>query len=63
MLSSMILAGKSTALNDELFTIRLEISKATSMEIKHIILITDSLGLTRRAVDLSSLLTYYLFYT
>ena len=53
MLSSKILAGKTTALNTELFIIRLEISKTTSIEIKHIILITDSLGLTRKTVDLS----------
>jgi len=52
-LSSKALAGKTTAPNAKLFTIRLEISKATNMEIRHIILITDSLSLTRRAVDLS----------
>ena len=35
----------------KLFAIRLGIAKATSMAIEHIILITDSLGSARRAVD------------
>jgi len=46
-------ASRTTAFDAELFVIRLGVSKATSMDIKHIILINDSLGLVRRAVDLS----------
>jgi len=46
-------AGRTTAPDAELFAIRLDVSKATSMDIEHIILITDSLGSTRRSVDLS----------
>ena len=38
----------------ELFAIRLGIAKATSMAIEHIILITDSLGSARWAVDPSA---------
>ena len=49
--SSKALAGKTTAPNAKLFAIRLGIAKATSMAIKYIILITDSLGSARRAVD------------
>ena len=44
-------AGRTTAPDAELFTIRLGIAKATSMAIEHIILITDSLGSARQAVD------------
>jgi len=40
-------AGRTTALNAELFAIILGIAKATSMAIEHIIHITDSLGSTR----------------
>ena len=51
--SSKAPAGQTTAPDAELFAIRLDVSKATSMDIEHIILITDSLGSARRAVDLS----------
>ena len=51
--SSKAPAGRTTAPNTELFAIRLGVSKATSMDIEHIILITDSLGSARRSVDLS----------
>ena len=51
MSSSKAPAGKITAPDTELFAIRLGISKATSMDIEHIILITDSLGFARRSVD------------
>ena len=44
-------ASKTTAPNAELFAIRLGIAKATSMAIERIILITDSLGSARRAVN------------
>jgi len=44
VLSSKTPAGRTTAPDAELFAIRLDVSKATSMNIKHIILITDSLG-------------------
>ena len=45
MSSSKAPAGKTTAPDAELFAIRLGVSKATSMDIEHIILITDSLAL------------------
>ena len=51
MSSSKAPAGQTTALDTELFAIRLGISKATSMDIEHIILIVDSLGSARRSVD------------
>jgi len=51
MLSFKALAGRTTAPDAKLFTIRLGIAKATSMAIERIILITDSLGSARRAVD------------
>ena len=44
-------AGRPTAPDAELFAIRLGVSKATSMDIECIILITDSLGSARRSVD------------
>jgi len=44
-------ASKTTTSNAELFAIRLGVSKATSMDIEHIILITDSLSSDRRSVD------------
>ena len=50
---SKALAGRITALDAKLFTIRLEVSKTTSIDIEHIILITDSISSARRAVDLS----------
>ena len=53
MSSSKAPAGRTTASDAELFAIRLGIAKATSMAIEHIILITDSLGSARQAVDLS----------
>jgi len=46
-------ASRTTAFDAELFVIRLGVSKTTSMDIKHIILVNDSLGLARRAVNLS----------
>jgi len=45
------LAGRTTALDAELFAIRLSIAKATSMAIECIILITDLLESARQAVD------------
>ena len=51
--SSKAPAGRTTASDAELFAIRLGIAKATSMAIEWIILITDSPGSARRAVDLS----------
>ena len=44
MSSSKAPAGKTTAPDAELFAIRLGVSKATSMDIEHIILITDLLA-------------------
>ena len=49
--SSKALAGRTTAPDAELFAIRLGIAKATSIAIERIILITDSLGSARQAVD------------
>jgi len=43
MSSSKAPAGRATALDAELFAIRLGVAKATSFDVKHIILITDSL--------------------
>ena len=51
VLLSKVSAGRTTALDTELFTVRLGVAKAVSFDIKHIILITDSLSATRRAVD------------
>ena len=53
VLSSKAPAGRTTVLDAKLFAIRLDIAKATSMAIEYIILITDSLGSVRQAVDLS----------
>ena len=53
MSSSKTPAGRATALDAELFAIRLGVAKATSFDIKRIILITDSLSAARRAVDTS----------
>ena len=53
MSSSKAPAGRATALDAELFAIRLGVAKATSFDVKHIILITDSLSAARRAVDAS----------
>jgi len=46
-------AGRATALDAELFAIRLGVVKATSFDVKRIIIITDSLTVARRAVDVS----------
>ena len=51
MLSSKAPASRTTAPDAELFAIRLDVPKATSMDIECIILITDSLGSARRSVD------------
>ena len=51
--SSKAPAGRATALDAELFAIQLSIVKATSFDVKHIIIITDSLTVARRAVDAS----------
>ena len=51
MSSSKAPTSRTTAPNAKLFAIRLGIAKATSMTIEHIILITDSLGSARQAVD------------
>jgi len=53
VLSSKAPAGRTTAPDAELFAIRLGVSKATSMDIECIILITDSLDSVRRSVDSS----------
>jgi len=46
-------ASRTTPPDTELFTIRLKVSKATSIDINCIILITDSLDSVRKAVNLS----------
>ena len=51
--SSKAPAGQATALDAELFAIRLGVVKATSFDVKRIIIITDSLTAARRAVDAS----------
>jgi len=51
MLFSKALAGQITVPDSKLFAIRLGIAKATNMNIKYIILITDSLGSAKIAVD------------
>ena len=51
MSSSKALADRATALDAKLFAIRLGVTKATSFDIKHIILTTDSLSAARRTVD------------
>ena len=51
VLSSKAPAGRTTAPDTNLFVIRLDVSKATSMDIECIILITDSLGFARRSVN------------
>ena len=53
MSSSKAPAGRATALDAELFAIRLGVVKATSFDVKRIIIITDSLTVARRAVDVS----------
>jgi len=51
--SSKVPAGRATALDAELFAIQLGVVKATSFDVKCIIIITDSLTAARRAVDAS----------
>jgi len=51
MSSSKAPAGQATALDAELFAIRLGVVKATSFDVKSIVIITDSLTAARRAVD------------
>jgi len=51
--SSKAPAGRATALDAELFAIRLGVVKATSFDVKCIVIITDSLTVARRAVDAS----------
>jgi len=53
VLSSKVPTRRATALDAELFAIRLGVVKATSFDIKHIFIITDSLAAARRAVDAS----------
>jgi len=53
VLSLKALANQTTTPDIKLFAIRLDIAKATSMDIIYIILITDSLDSTRKTVDLS----------
>ena len=48
MLSLKVLANRITSPDTKLFTIRLEVSKTTSMNIDCIILITDSLNVIVR---------------
>jgi len=48
---SKALVGKITASDAKLFAIRLGVSKATSMDIEHIIHITSSLGSAKRKVN------------
>ena len=52
MLFLKVLASWTTALDTKLFAIRLDIVKTTSMDIEHIILITDFLSFSRKTVDL-----------
>ena len=51
MLFSKALASRTTASDTKLFAIKLEVFKATSMYIEHIILITNSLDFVRKTVD------------
>ena len=52
MLFSKAPASQITAPNAKLFVIRLSIAKASSIDIKHIIFITNSLGSVKKTVDL-----------
>ena len=45
--------NRTTALDAELFATRLSVVKATSFDVKHIVIIIDSLTAARRAVDAS----------
>jgi len=51
--SSKAPAERATALDAELFAIRLGVVKATFFDVKYIVIITDSLTAVRRAVDAS----------
>jgi len=51
--SSKVPAGQATALDAELFAIQLGAVKATSFDVKCIVIITDSLAAARRAIDAS----------
>jgi len=53
VLFSKALASQATTLDAKLFAIRLSIAKTTSMDIKHIIFITDSLCSVIKTMDLS----------
>ena len=53
MLFSKALAGWKTVFDAKLFARRLDIAKATSIDIKHIILIIDFLSFVRKIVNLS----------
>jgi len=53
MTFSKALADRTTTSDAELFAIRLEISKITSIDIECIILITSSLDFARKTVDAS----------
>ena len=53
MSSSKTSAGQATALDAELFAIRFGVVKATSFDIKRIVITTDFLTTARRAVDAS----------
>ena len=52
MSSSKAPASWTTTPDIKLFAIRLSFTKATSMDIKYIILVTNSLGSARKVVDL-----------
>jgi len=51
VLFSKVPASRITTSDTELFIIRLEVSKTTSMNIEYIIIITNSLGSTKKIVD------------
>ena len=53
MLSFKALANQTTTSNTELFAIRLDITKATNIDIEWIIFITNSLSSVRKVVDTS----------
>jgi len=53
VLSSKAPTGQAIALDIKLFVIRLGVVKTTSFDVKHIVIITDSLTAARRAVDAS----------
>ena len=51
MLFSKTPASRTTTFDTKLFAIKLEVFKATSMYIEHIILITNSLNFAKKIVD------------